>query len=326
MDILNPKTLRERAGCALARGREPKKLVLAYAGISLAMSLLMLLANLWLENQISGTSGLSNLGSRAIFSTAQQAIPIVVTFVSMCLELGYLSGMMRICRGQYADHTDLKAGFRKFFPLMRLALIQGMIYLAVGILAVQLGSVIFAMTPWSRPLQDAILELSMTDPAALDEAMILGLMEHMGPMYVIVGVVYLAILIPFLHRFRMANFCLLDDPKGSALAAIRASTRMMRRRFGAMLKIDLSLWMYYAAMAVVTVILYLDLILPALGITPPVDAMLFSLLVTAAALALQFGVQLRLRNRVEATYLTAYEQLREKPRDEGVVLGNIFDM
>ena len=40
----------------------------------------------------------------------------------------------------------------------------------------------------------------------------------------------------------------------------------------------------------------------------------------------KFGIQILLRNKVEATYLTAYEQLREKPRDDGVVLGNIFNM
>ena len=326
MDILNPKVLRDRADYALARGREPKKLVLAYAGIGLVLSVLMLLADLWLEKQISGTTGLSNLGSRAVFSTAQQAIPIVVAFLSMCLELGYLSGMMRICRGQYADHTDLKVGFRKFFPLLRLSLIQGVIFFAAGILAVQLGAVIFAMTPWSAPLQEAILELSITDTAVLDESIILGLMEHMGPMYIIAGVVYLAILIPFLHRYRMANFCLLDDPKGSAMGAIRTSTRMMRHRFGAMLKIDLSLWLYYAATAVMMLTMYLDLILLLLDIPLPMDAATFSLVVYGISLVLQFGIQFTLRNKVEATYLTAYEQLREKPRDDGVVLGNIFNM
>jgi len=327
MDILNPHSLREDAQRALARGREPKKLVYSYAAIGLAISLLVTLADLWLEREISGTGGLSNLGTRAIFSTAQQAIPVISGILAMCLELGYLSGMMRISRGQYADHTDLKVGLHKFFPLMRLTILQYVIYLAVGILAVQIAALIFAMTPWAQPVMDAVLSLSTMDPAALTEADILGLMEHMVPMYVICGIVFLIALIPFLFKMRMSYFCLLDDPNDRAMAAIRTSSRLMRRRFLPMLKIDLSLWFYYAATAMMMVLMYGDWILAALGVQVSLDATVFSLLVYGTALVVQFVIQISMRNKVEAIYLTAYDRLREKPKEGGpVVLGNIFDM
>lgn len=327
MDILNPRSLRAEANRALARGRDPKKLVFTYAGISLALSLTATLANLWLDNQISGTGGLGNMGTRAIFSTAQTIIPFVTFLVSLCLDLGYLSGMLRISRGQYANHTDLKVGLQKFWPLMRLNILQMVIYLAVGVLAAQIGSIIFSMTPWAKPLMDAFLSLGTTDLTTLDEATLMNFMSLTGPMYIVVGIVYLIVLIPFLHRMRMAHYCLLDDPQGRALAAIRGSFQMMRRRFFPMLKIDLSLWLYYAATVLVTVLMWTDVILLALGVTLPLDATLFSLLVYLAAAAAQFVVQITLRNRVVATYALAYEQLREKPKDSGpVVLGNIFDM
>lgn len=326
MDILNPPTLRERAEFALRRGREPKKLVTAYACVIVGLSLLITLADLWLEDQISGTSGLSNLGNRAIFSTAQVALPMVASFVSMCLELGYLGGMMRIVRGQYADHTDLKIGFRKLWPLVRMSLFQGAVYFTATLLAVQLGSTIFAMTPLADPMLEILTPLMASGTAAIDEATLAALMDTMGPMFIITGIVSLLLVIPILHRYRMANYCLLDEPNGRALAALRTSSRIMRRRFLSMLKIDLSLWPYYVATLVMTVIMYLDMILSTLGIVIPMDARLLSLLVYCAALAVQFLIQFTLRNKVEATYLAAYEQLREKPKDNGVVLGNIFDM
>lgn len=326
MDILNPSTLRDSARRALARGREPKKLVYAYAGIGLVISLLVTLADLWLDNQISGTGGLSNLGTRAIFSTAQQAIPALSSIVAMCLELGYLAGMLRISRGQYADHTDLMTGFRKFWPLLRLTLLQGILYMGLGILAVQLGAVIFSMTPWAEPLMEILYPIVSSGSATLDEATVLQAYSLMGPMFAIVIVVYLIILIPFMHKMRMANYCLLDDPRGGAMAAIRASSKMMRRRFVSMLKIDLHNWLYYAATIVMTVIMYGDLILAVLGVSVPMDSLTFSLLVFGVSLALQFGIQVTLRNQTEATYVMAYEQLREKPKEDGVVLGNIFDM
>lgn len=326
MDILNPRSLQDRARHALTRGREPKKLVYAYAGIGLAISLLVTLADLWLDNQISGTGGLSNLGTRAIFATAQQAIPVLSSIAAMCLELGYLAGMLRISRGQYADHTDLKTGFQKFWPLLRLTLLQGILYMALGILAVQIAALIFSMTPWSEPLMDFLYPIMASGSTTIDEATVMQAYSLMGPMFAILIVVYLIILIPFMHKMRMANYCLLDDPRGGAMAAIRTSNKMMRRRFIPMLKIDLSNWLYYAATVVMTVVMYTDLIVAALGIPVPMDPLVFSLLVYGVSLALQFFIQVKLRNQAEATYVLAYEQLQEKPRDSGVVLGNIFDM
>ena len=327
MDILNPRSLREAAGRALARGREPKKLIYSYSLIILVLSLLVTLADLWLENRISGTGGLSNLGTRAIFSTVQAVLPILLSGLAMCLEFGYLSGMMRIARGQYADHTDLKVGLQKIGPLLRLLLLEALICLALGFVAAQLAGVILAMTPWAEPVIEVIQIMNTTDPATLTEAEALSMLMQLVPLYVIAGIVYLIILIPMLYKLRLAKFCLLDDPSGRALAAIRTSSKLMRHRVLAFVKIDLSLWLYYAANVVMTVLLFLDLILPLLGIPLPMDARTFSLVVYGAALVVQFGIQVTLRNKLEAVYLTAYDRLRDKPSEGGpVVLGNIFDM
>ena len=50
MDILNPQSLREAAQRALNRGRDPKKLVYVYAGIGFALSLLVRLGTLFLDD------------------------------------------------------------------------------------------------------------------------------------------------------------------------------------------------------------------------------------------------------------------------------------
>lgn len=326
MDILNPKSLRQKAELALRRGREPKKLIYSYAGITLAISVAVYLANLWLDSQISGTGGLGNLGARAIFSTIQQTIPLLTSTVALCLDVGFLAGMMRIARGQYADQTDLKTGFRKLWPLVRLSLIQMLLYLAVAFLAFQLGGLIFTFTPWAEPLMDVLSPLYESGATYIEEAVMVQLMELMIPMFILVGIVFLVVLTPFLFKMRMAFFFLLDDPKGRAMAAIRESNRMMRGRFGQMLKIDLSLWLYYAATVLMLLVLYSDLFLAVLGIPFPLGAEVFSMLIYVGSALIQFGIQVWIRPTAELTYLTAYDALREKPQDSGVVLGNIFDM
>ena len=326
MDILNPQNLRREADRALARGREPKKVALAYALTALGLSLTSTLLSLWFGSRISDQGGLSNMGTRAVYQTAQSVVPMIASYVAMCLELGFLGGMMRISRGQYADHTDLKVGFQKFWPLLRLVLLQSGIYFGLVFLSVQLGSMIFMMTPWAEPLMEILEPMVASGTVVMDEATLMQAMPYMVPVLAVSGVVFLVGLIPVLHRLRMANFCLLDDPQGSAMAALRASSRMMRRRFVPMLKVDLSLWMYYLATAVMMVVMYLDLILGLAGVPLPENIQLLSFGVYAAALAIQFAITMLLRSRVELTYLAAYEKLREKPKSSGVVLGNIFEM
>lgn len=326
MDNLNSQTLRQQAQLALRRGREPKKLSYAFAGISMAISFVVFFVDFWLAEQISANGGLSNMGTRAIFSTARQALPLLSGFVSMCLELGFLAGLMRISRGQYADHTDLKTGFRKFWPLVRLGLIQSALYMAIAFLALQLGSLIFMFTPWAEPVMDVIYPLAASGAATVDDAALAQISGLMAPMFLIMGIVFLIVLMPFLFRMRMALYCLLDDPRGRAMAAIRESNLMMRRRFGRMIKIDLSLWYYYAAMTGMYLILWGDVILALFGIYLPVDAQILSMALYLITGLIQFGIQAYIRPGAEITYITAYDQLREKPKDEGVVLGNIFDM
>ena len=326
MDNLNPKDLRQKAQMALRRGREPKKLIYTFAGIQLAMSVLLYAVNFWLDGQIAATGGLSNLGTRAIFSTAKQALPPLSFCVTMCLDLGFLAGLMRICRGQYADHTDLKTGFQKFWSLVRLMLIQSVLYFAISFLVIQLGSLLFLFTPWADPLMDVLYPLTMSESAVMDEAVLMELAGHMGPLFIFLGVVFLIALIPFLFRMRMAFFCLLDDSQGRAMAAIRESSRMMRRRFGQMLKLDISLWLYHAATALSLLVLYGDLFLALLGIDLGLDFQVLGFIAMMGSSLIQFAATLFLRPQAEVTYLTVYDALRERQQDSGVVLGNIFDM
>ena len=326
MDILNPENLRGKARTALRRGREPKKLIYTYAGISLAVSAAVYLINLWLNHQISGTGGLGNIGTRAIFSTIQTILPLAASAVAMCMDLGFLGGMLRIVRGQYADHTDLKTGFRKFWPLVRLTLIRTAMYFAAMFLSVQLGSLIFSFTPWAGPLLEVLTPIAMSGEMMMEEAELLELLPKMLPLLITVGIVTLVMLLPMLFKLRMCCFCLLDDPKGRALAAIGESNRMMRGRFVQMLKVDLSNWLYYGATVLVTLVLYSDVILLLLGVPLPLDVNVYSMIIYGLSAALQCAVHIWLRPTAELTYLAAYDQLREKPEDSGVVLGNIFEM
>lgn len=326
MDIRNPKSLKQAASQALARGREPQNVITVYAGATVLISAVLTLANYWLSHQISGTGGLSNLGTRSILSTAQTVLPIVQMVVLMCLELGYLHAMMRIARGQYADHTDLKVGFQRFWPMLRMTLLQSLLYFAVGMAIFYFSIQIYMFTPWAEPLIELLLPYAASGSVVPDDATAMQVMEMTLPAVILFLVVYLAVIIPVSFRFRMADYALLDDPKAGAIAALRTSRRMMRRNCLNLFKLDLHLWWYYLLSILSMAVCYGDMLLPMLGIELPLNATVSYFLFYGAYLVMLFSINYFLRNQVETSYVMAYESLGGKPKESGAVLGSIFQM
>ncbi len=331
MDIRNIRSLKENAAHVLRIGREPKTVVLWYSGITVLIAAVLTVCSYWLSMQISSTGGLRNLGTRAIFSTAQSLLPIVQSVALMCLELGYLHAMMHITRKQYADHTDLKAGLPRLGAMIRLNLIQAFFYAMIAIPALGLSIQIFLLTPWSDGFLNIVLPLAesttvLNPEIVMDEATLAQATEAMIPMMLLYFGLYMLFLIPVTYRFRMANYALLDAPHSGAFAAIGASMKMTRRNCIALFKLDLSFWWYYLPSFLLGFVSYGDVILPMVGITLPMNETVSYFLFYGLYLAGLFAMTYFLRNKVECTYISAYETICEKPKDSGVVLGNIFDM
>lgn len=330
MVIPSVQAIKAETDRALRRANDPRKVILAYAGITVLLSALLTLANALLSDRIAGTGGLANFGIRSILSTAQSVLPMIQSIALLCLEFGYLHATLRISRGQYADHTDLKVGFHRFGAIIRLTMWQYFLIFSITMMLFYLSMQIFILTPWADPLLDLltplVTEAGANAAALMDEAMMDQALQMMVPMLVIYGIVCCVVLIPILYGFRMANYVLLDDPNGRAFAALRTSKQMMRRNKFRLFKLDLSFWWYYGLVALATAISYGDAILPMLGIQLPFNETIGFYLFYFLYLAMLFAIYYFLRNPMAVAYAKAYDSLREKPADNGVVLGNIFDL
>lgn len=328
MDI---RKIKQSAAEAMAVAREPKKVILVYAGVMTLASLLLTLVNLWLSKQIAGTGGLANLGMRSILSTIQMALPLAQSVVLLCWDLGYLSAAMRFARKQYADHTDLLTGFRRFGPLLRLALAEGLIYMAILFVSSWLGAQIFVLSPFSREMMEAMMPLmgstaTTTEAFLADEAVMQAMNHAMLPLMAIVGTIFAVLAIPVAYRYRMANYRLVDKPQEGALAALRNSRAMMQGNGMKLLKLDLSFWWFYLLQALATLVCYGDAILPLLGVELPLTYEAGYFLFYGLYLVMQFGILYFFRNPVEVAYVRAYESIRPQEKESSVVLGNIFEM
>ena len=334
MTLPSSRQLREDAGRQLSKAREPQKIVLIYTGILLGVSAFSTVAQYLLGSGISQTGGLRNLGLRSMLSTVSNILPIAQYIILLCLGLGFAAAALRIARGQFASPMTLKAGFERFWPLAKCTLLQGLILLGIGFGSFYLAMAIYMFSPFSEGFFTIITPLLAdesilsTGIPVLDEATSLALMDQMWPMFIIFGILFLALAIPVTYRYRLVNYLIIDRPGIGAFAALRTSNSLMKGNKRRFFRLDLSFWWYYVLLSLASVVCYGDLVLAMLGISLPMSSTVSYFLFYALFLAADFVIYWFFLNRVEVTYALAYDALIPKQSNPsgGVVLGNIFDL
>ncbi len=332
MDIRNTRELKSFAAQRVGNAPLEKKIVLIYSALVMGLALLTAVVRYVLGLQIDQISGLSGMSTRTTLSTLQSMLPIAQSLVVMCIELGYISAMLRIARGQHASPNGLRLGFDRFWTLLRCSVIQGLIYGGMAFASIYIGSMIFVMTSWGADfmaqLAPMMSDASLLSPEmVLDDAAVMDLAPSMIPMFLIVAVIACLLIIPAAFRFRMVNYVIIDKPGMGAIGALSESRKIMRRNCLKLLKLDLSYWWYFLVLLAVSLIGNADLWLPLFGIQLPMSADAAYFVFYILYLALQMAAYYFLRNRMEVTYALAYDALKpEEPQDKGVVLGNIFQM
>lgn len=332
MNIPNYSQLNTQAKERLEQAPQSKRLVLIYAAATLGLSLLVTVISGLISLQISRFGGLGNLGTRSQLSAIQTMLPIIQALVMLCVELGYLSAMLRVSRGQYISPNSLRLGFDRFWVLLRLNILLGLILSGIGFLSLYVGFFIFMLTPFSQAAKALLIPMIqesslLTSGLILDDALYDQMAQALGPAFVLCGIVFCAVAIPVTYRYRMANYIIIDKPALGAMAALRESQQMMRGNRLGLLKLDLRQWPYYLALFAATCLGYADQLLDLLGISLPISGNLLYYLCYAGYLAALFAVYFFLRNRVEVCYALAYDALKpQETQDNSVVLGNIFQM
>lgn len=332
MDIRNTRELKTFAARRVGGAPQEKKIVLIYSGITIGLALLTMAVRYALGLQVEQLGGLGNLGTRTMLSTLQSMLPLLQSLVVMCIELGYMASMLRVARGQYVSPQTLRLGFDRFWTLLRCTVIQGLIYAGLVISGVYLASMVFVMSPWSQPFMEQLApmmsQISLLSPElVLDDASVMQLIPSMLPMFLMGAIAVCALVIPISFRFRMVNYVIIDKPGKGALYALRESRKMMKGNCLKLLKLDLSYWWYFIVLFVISCVGNLGLWLPLFGVELPMSADVAYFAYYILSMGLQLGAYYFLRNRIEVTYALVYDAVKpEEPKDNGVVLGNIFQM
>ena len=314
MDIRDRRGLLAHADEALGCAPNHRRLVLLSTGAAAVVSLLVSFLNFILAGQIDQTGGLAGIGLRSALSTAQSVLSMVVSFALPFWALGYTRAMLCISRKETVSDGVLLEGFRRFKSALSLFLLQGLVYFLVCMLCVNIGSILFSMTPLAEPAYDLLVPLmSLETEEAMIEAMnaldMQVMLQAMAPMLIGCGVLCIIGCIPVFYRLRMSAYYIMDAPKGGALVAMLTSNRMMKGNCWALFRLDLHFWWFYAAEALIAGLAWCDVLLPALGIGLPFSEDVGYFLFYALSLGLQLVLYAYARNRMEVTYAKVYDTL-----------------
>lgn len=323
MSIPSAKYLKKKASNRLQSGNDPKKVVLVYAGIVALSSLVVTVVQDLLDSQISQTGGIQNIGTRSMLTTADTVLTIAQLLLAMCLTLGYTGSMLRIARGQYASPNSLKAGGERIWVLLRTRLLQMLIMTAAAFALCFLVVNVCLLTPLSNRVI-AVMGTVSAEELLSNGLALMALYSAMLPIILI----YLVALVPLLWYFsctyRMVDYLLIDRPQLGAFGVLRESRRMMQGNMKMMLRVDLSFWWYYLLQALVSVLIYLNMVLALFAIGLPPEVLYWGTVVLY--LATDFALRYFFSNKVAVTYALFYDSLCPKQEQSGAVLGNIFQM
>lgn len=323
MSIPSAKYLKKKASNRLQSGNDPKKVVLVYAGIVALSSLVVTVVQDLLDSQISQTGGIQNIGTRSMLTTADTVLTIAQLLLVMCLTLGYTGSMLRIARGQYASPNSLKAGGERIWVLLRTRLLQMLIMTAAAFALCFLVVNVCLLTPLSNRVI-AVMGTVSAEELLSNGLALIAFYSAMLPIILI----YLVALVPLLWYFsctyRMVDYLLIDRPQLGAFGVLRESRRMMQGNMKMMLRVDLSFWWYYLLQALVSVLIYLNMVLAPFAIGLPPAVLYWGTVVLY--LAADFALRYFFSNKVAATYALFYDSLCPKQEQSGAVLGNIFQM
>lgn len=323
MSIPSAKYLKKKASSRLQSGNDPKKVVLVYAGIVALSSLVVTVVQDLLDSQISQTGGIQNIGTRSMLTTADTVLTIAQLLLVMCLTLGYTGSMLRIARGQYASPNSLKAGGERIWVLLRTRLLQMLIMTAAAFALCFLVVNVCLLTPLSNRVI-AVMGTVSAEELLSNGLALIALYSAMLPIILI----YLVALVPLLWYFsctyRMVDYLLIDRPQMGAFGVLRESRRMMQGNMKMMLRVDLSFWWYYLLQALVSVLVYLNMVLAPFAIGLPPEVLYWGTVVLY--LAADFALRYFFSNKVAVTYALFYDSLCPKQEQSGAVLGNIFQM
>lgn len=318
MNIQDYRALKDNAREALSGAAySPRKLFTIHIAVSAGIALIISLISFLLNRGIASTGGLDGIGTRALLETVQTLLETANSLALPFWQIGLVFASLLLIRRQTAEPHSLLEGFRRLGPVLRLYILKVLIVIALIMICSNAASFLMVLLP----LSTGFLSLMESIPETATEEEILRMMEDpafseqmlraMVPMLLAMLALMLICIIPIMFRLRMTDYLIMDNPEAGARAAVKTSWRMTKGNCMALFRLDLSFWWFYVLNTLVSVVYFLDMLLPQ-SVNPDVSFILCGVGYAIGQVALYSWANAYL----QTTYAAFYEALREKLREE----------
>ncbi len=326
MAAFNIKALKSDAQSRLTKVTDdPRRLILLNTGVIVLLNLLVSGINMLLDHQIGNTGGLSGLGTRSILETIQSMFSYLSMLFTPFWSAGFLYSIILLCREYKAEPKTMLEGFRRFPSVILLNLNKLLLTVLAGTAVTYISAYIFMLTPFSAKFSDIITtmyesgSLLMADGTVNLQAISPDvLMQASIPMFIIFFVLFLPVYAFISYSLRLSDYLVMQGQRISGFTAMIMSFRMMKGHRMQMFKLDLSFWWYYVLETLLAVVLYLDMILPLLGITLPYNPALWFFVFLILYSVLQMALHLWKKIPLYMTYVLSYEEITKENQTSSI--------
>lgn len=222
MDIQDRNLWKQAAGERLAASfYDPRRLVAIHTGVAIGVSLVATLVSHLLDRLIAQTVGLGGLSTRVNLESIRMLVILLPGLLTIFWDAGYRGAMLRIGRGEAVMPRGLLEGFQSFWPLLRHALLRGLLGIPVGMLCWYAAEILFLLTPFSAPMLEALAPVmesgTLNQNLMLDPAVQEAMLQAAVPLLVLFGLLLAAGLVLVYFPMRMSVYALLEEPEKGAL-------------------------------------------------------------------------------------------------------------
>lgn len=323
MTIRNIKAMKQTAARRLQRADyPPRRLILIHSGIALAVALVMAICEYVITWQIDANGGgLSGIQLRSILQTVGQVLSVVYAIAMPFWAMGLTYTTLRLARGKAAWPGSLLEGFRRKWVVLRLVLLQGLIYGALAFAAMYGSWFLYTFTPSGRAFMEAITKLlysGISDYTQLMAAIPPQVIQQVSKVFLpILLVCLLVLMVPASYRLRLAPYLVMEKDGLGAWRAIRTSGKLTRGNCFRLFLLDLSYWWYYLIPVALAVPAYAQVLTEALQLQLPVSSAVLYLGGNLLYVVLTLCFEVVACPRVLTTYAIAYEVLSKQTQGEG---------
>lgn len=320
MSEISTKQLLRDADDALRHARcDPRRLTSLHIGITAAACLAVALLNYFLDLRIADIDGLGGLAALSVLQTIQSVAQSALTILSPFWAFGYTAVAIGFARRQAMVSRDLTKGFLRWGPVLRFQILQYVLYFALAFAAMQIGSMIYCMSPAAAPLLELIENADTFDTAelisliqSLDTEAMYALLLTMLPFLLIPVAI---VLIPAAYLLRFAEYVLMDEPRCGAFYAAAQSFRLCKRNWRHLLKLDLRFLWFYLLDVLVVLLANGNIFFVLFGVSLPFDDAIVQLLLYTVALIAQYGLYVWKKPRIATCYALLYDRILPERQD-----------